>query len=47
VDNNEQGIKPETYQGYRNKVFQKTIEDLKRIQDPQSSMENAINEIPR
>ena len=27
VDHNEQGIKPETCQGYQEKVFQKTIED--------------------
>jgi hypothetical protein len=46
VDNNEQSIKPETYQGYRNQVFQKTNEDLEWIQDPQISMANATNEIP-
>ena len=34
VDHNEQGIKPETYQGYRKQVVQKTTEDLKWIQDP-------------
>jgi hypothetical protein len=47
VDRNEKGIKPETYQGYRKKVFWKTIEDLKWIRDPRSSMANAINGIPR
>jgi hypothetical protein len=47
VDRNEKGIKPETYQGYRNKVFWKTTENLERIRHPQSFMENAINRIPR
>jgi hypothetical protein len=31
VDHNEQGIKPETCQGYREKVFRKMTEDLERI----------------
>jgi hypothetical protein len=47
VDRNEQGIKPETYQGYRKKVLWKMTEDLEWIRDPRSSVENAINEIPR
>jgi hypothetical protein len=47
VDHNEQGIKPETYQGYRKQVFWKTTEDLEWIRDPRSSVENAINGIPR
>jgi hypothetical protein len=34
VDHNEQGIKPETYQGYREKMVWKTVEDLERIRDP-------------
>jgi hypothetical protein len=34
VDCNEQGIKPETYQGYRKQVFHKTTKDLEWIQDP-------------
>jgi hypothetical protein len=34
VDRNEQGIKPETYQGYRKKVFQNMNEDLEQIRDP-------------
>jgi hypothetical protein len=46
VDHNEQGIKPETCQGYREKVFRKTIEDLEWIRDPRSSMENANDGIP-
>jgi hypothetical protein len=46
VDHNEQGIKPETCQGYREKVLQKTTEDLERIQDPQSSVANDNDEIP-
>jgi hypothetical protein len=47
VDHNEQGIEPKTCQGYRRQVVQKTTEDLKHIQDPQSSVENAIDGIPR
>jgi hypothetical protein len=47
VDLNEQGIEPETYQGYRKQVVWKTTEDLKRIRDPRSSVANAIDEIPR
>jgi hypothetical protein len=47
VDHNEKGIKPETYQGYRKKVFWKMTEDLERIQDPRSSVANAINGILR
>jgi hypothetical protein len=47
VDSNEQGIKPKTYRGYRKQVFQKTTKDLEQIQDPQSSLTNAINVIPR
>jgi hypothetical protein len=34
VDHNEQGIKPETCQGYREQVFRKTTEDLEWIRDP-------------
>jgi hypothetical protein len=34
VDHNEQGIKPETFQGYREKMVVKTTQDLERIQDP-------------
>jgi hypothetical protein len=34
VARNEQGIKPETYQGYRKKVFLKMTEDIEWIQDP-------------
>ena len=34
VDHNEQGIKPETYQGYREQMVWKTTEDLEQIQDP-------------
>jgi hypothetical protein len=47
VDHNEQSIKPETYQGYQNKVVQKTTEDLERIRDPRSYVANAIDGIPR
>jgi hypothetical protein len=47
VDRNEQGIKPETYQGYRKKVFWKMTEDLEWIRDPRSSVENAINSNPK
>jgi hypothetical protein len=47
VDHNEQGIKLETYQGYQEKVVWKKTEDLKWIRDPRSSVENAIDEIPR
>jgi hypothetical protein len=31
VDHNEQGIEPETYQGYQEKTFRKKIEDLEWI----------------
>jgi hypothetical protein len=47
ANHNEQGIKPETYQGYQKKVFWKMTEDLEQFQDPQSSVANAINGIPR
>jgi hypothetical protein len=47
VDRNEQGIKPETYRGYRKKLFRKMTEDLKWIRYPQISVENTINIIPR
>ena len=47
VDHNEKGINPKTYQGYRSQVVQKTTKELERIRDPQSSMENAIDGIPR
>jgi hypothetical protein len=47
VDHNEQGIKPETCQGYREKMVWKTIEDLEWIQDPRIPMENANNGIPQ
>ena len=47
VDYNEQGIKPETYQGYQKQVFQMMTKDLERIQDPRSSVANVINKIPR
>ncbi len=47
VDHNEQGIEPETYQGYRKQVVGKTTEDLERIQDPRSFVANEIDEIPR
>jgi hypothetical protein len=47
VDHNEQGIKPETYQGYRKQVVWKTTEDLEWIRDPRSSVANAIDGIPR
>jgi hypothetical protein len=46
VDQNEQGIKPETCQGYREQVFRKTIEDLKWIRDPRSFMESENDGIP-
>jgi hypothetical protein len=46
VNHNEQGIKPETYQGYREQVFRKTTEDPERIQDSRSSMANANDGIP-
>jgi hypothetical protein len=47
VDHNEQGIKPDTCQGYRKKVVWKTTEELEWIRDPRSSVTNAIDEIPR
>jgi hypothetical protein len=34
VDHNEQGIKPETCQGYREKMVHKMTEDLEWIRDP-------------
>jgi hypothetical protein len=46
VDHNEQGIKPETCQGYREKMVRKTTEDLERIRDPRSSVANANDGIP-
>ena len=46
VDHNEQGIKPETCQGYREQVFQKMTEDLERIRDPRSSVASANDGIP-
>jgi hypothetical protein len=45
-DHNEQGIKPETCQGYREQVFRKMTEDLEWIRDPRSSVENANDGIP-
>ena len=47
VDHNEQGIEPETYQGYQEKMVWKTTTDLKRIQDPRILVENANDEIPK
>ena len=47
VDHNEQGIKTKTCQGYWRKLVWKTTEDLKWFQDPWSSVENAIDGIPR
>jgi hypothetical protein len=47
VDHNEQGIEPETCQGYLKKVVQKTTEDLEWIRDPRSPVANAIDEIPK
>jgi hypothetical protein len=47
VDHNEKGIEPETCQGYRKKVVQKTTEDLKHIRDPRSPVANAIDEIQK
>jgi hypothetical protein len=47
VDHNEQGIKPETCQGYREKMVWKTTEDLERIRDPRSSVANANDGIPQ
>jgi hypothetical protein len=47
VDHNEQGIKPETCQGYREKMVWKTTEDLERIRDPRSPVENANDGIPK
>ena len=46
VDHNEQGIKPETCQGYREKMVWKKTEDLERIRDPRSPVANANDEIP-
>jgi hypothetical protein len=46
VDHNEQGIKLETCQGYREQVFWKMTEDLERIRDPRSSVANANDGIP-
>jgi hypothetical protein len=47
VDDNEQGIKPETCQGYREQMVWKKTEDLEWIRDPRSPMENENDEIPR
>jgi hypothetical protein len=47
VDHNEQGIKPETYQGYREQMVWKTTKDLERIRDPQSLVANANDRIPQ
>jgi hypothetical protein len=47
VDHNEQGIKPETRQGYREKMVRKTTKDLERIRDPRSSVANANDGIPQ
>jgi hypothetical protein len=47
VDHNEQGIEPKTCQGYREKMVWKTTEDLERIRDPRSPMENANDGIPK
>jgi hypothetical protein len=47
VDHNEQGIEPETCQGYREKMVWKKTEDLKWIQYPRSPMENENNGIPK
>jgi len=47
VDHNERGIKPETCQGYREKVVRKTTEDLERIRDPRSPVANANDGIPQ
>jgi hypothetical protein len=46
VDHNEQGIKPETCQGYQEQMVWKTTEDLERIRDPRSSVANANDGIP-
>ena len=46
VDHNEQGIKPKTCQGYREKMVRKTTEDLEWIRDPRSSVANANDRIP-
>jgi hypothetical protein len=47
VDHNEQGIKPENCQGYREKMVRKTTKDLKQIQDPRIPVENANDGIPQ
>ena len=47
VDHNEQGIKPENCQGYREKMVRKTTEDLERIRYPRSSVENENDGIPQ
>jgi hypothetical protein len=47
VDHNEQGIKPETCQGYREKMVWKTTEDLEWIRDPRSPVANANDGIPQ
>jgi hypothetical protein len=39
--------KLETYRGYQKQVVWKTTKDHERIQDPQSSVENMTNSIPR
>jgi hypothetical protein len=46
VDHNEQGIKPETCQGYREKMVRKKNEDLELIRDPKIPVENANDGIP-
>jgi hypothetical protein len=46
VDHNEKNIKPETFQGYREKMVRKTTEDLERIRDPRSPVANANDGIP-
>ena len=47
VDHNEQGIKPETCQGYQEKMVRKTTEDLECIRDQRSPVENANDGIPK
>jgi hypothetical protein len=47
VDHNEKGIKPKTYQGYREQMVRKTNEDLEWIRDPRSPVENANDKIPQ
>jgi hypothetical protein len=47
VDHNEQRIKPETCQGYQEKMVWTTTEDLEQIRDPRSSVANANDGIPQ